>query len=94
MCQLASWCFEPTQPQRVTHWGWNQTSIYLLLMQHKSHETAKFFKIHNISLDTNMKQNIKHQTKLLKKNPANHISPLLTNIRPGHAGIVDFQLIY
>ena len=36
--------------------GQKQRSIHLvLLIPHKSHETAKFFKIHKISLDKNVK---------------------------------------
>ena len=40
------------------HQGSKQTLIHLLPVSHISHETAKFFKIHKISLDTNKKQNI------------------------------------
>ena len=40
------------------HQGWKQKSIHLLVNLHKNHESTKFFKIHKISLDTNMKQNI------------------------------------
>ena len=36
------------------HQGWKHTSDYLLLIPHKSQETAKIFKIHKISLDTNV----------------------------------------
>ena len=38
--------------------GWNQTLIHLLPIPHKTHETAKFFKIHKICLETNIKQDI------------------------------------
>ena len=37
-----SQCFQ----HKELHQGWKQTSIHLLLIPHKSHETAKFFKIH------------------------------------------------
>ena len=47
------------------HQGWKQTSIHLLLITHKSDKTAKFFKIHKISLDTNTEHtNLK---QILKK---------------------------
>ena len=41
------------------HQGWKQTSIHLLLIPHNSHQTPKFFKVHKISLITNIKQNIR-----------------------------------
>ena len=34
--------------------GWKQTSIHLLLIPHKRHETANSFKMHKISFDTNI----------------------------------------
>ena len=48
--------------------GWKRTSLHLLLIAHKSHETAKFLKIHGMSLDTKFKTkhtNMKHN--FLKK---------------------------
>ena len=38
--------------------GWKQTSIHLIAVPHKHHQTAKFCKIHKISLDTRIKQRI------------------------------------
>ena len=49
------WCFEPCQPQRL-HQRYERTSTHLCLFRFESYETAKFFKIHEISLDTNTKQ--------------------------------------
>ena len=40
------------------HQDWKQTSVHLLLIPHKSHETAKLFKIHKISVHTNIKENV------------------------------------
>ena len=42
----------------------------------KSYETAKFFKIHKVSLDTNMKQNIQ-TSKTFFEEIVNHVSLLL-----------------
>ena len=39
------------------HQGWKEMSIYLLVELHKSHQTTTFFKIHKLSLNTNIKQN-------------------------------------
>ena len=46
------------------HQGWKQTSIHLPLIQHKSHKTAKFFKIHKIGLDKTIKENIQRSTTI------------------------------
>ena len=61
MNQLAG-ALSPVNHKRL-HQGWAQTSIHLLLLiPYKSHGTAKFFKVHIISLDTNTKHaNIKHK---------------------------------
>ena len=40
------------------HQGWKQTSIHLLIIPYKKHVTTKFFNIHKVSLDTNIKQSI------------------------------------
>ena len=102
--QLVGWCFEHSQPQRITLGL--ETNVYLLAVLHKNHQTAKFFKIHVISLDTiSIKQNIQihiYPTQIVKE-IVNQISPSLkqtnktktnkqTNkkhIRLEHAGIID-----
>ena len=40
------------------HPGWKQMSIHLLFIPNKSRETAEYFKIHKMSVDTDIKQNI------------------------------------
>ena len=49
------------------HQGRKQTSIHLLLIPHKSHETATFFKTHKISLDETKHTNSKHTLLLINK---------------------------
>ena len=39
---------------RGLHQGWEQASIYLLVIPHNNYQTAKFLKIRKISLDTNI----------------------------------------
>ena len=63
--------------------------IQLLLIPHQSHETIILFKIHKISLDTIQNTAHTHQTKKFQE-IVNQISPF----ELGHAGIVDFHLIY
>ena len=41
---VSSWCFQSSQPQRITS-NWKQTSIFhLLLIPHKSYEPQYFLK--------------------------------------------------
>ena len=40
---LVSWCFDPSQPQRIIYQGWKQTSIYLLVIYPTSHYTISLF---------------------------------------------------
>ena len=46
--------------QKGLHLGQNQNSIHLLLIPHKSHVNKKIFKIHKITPDMNIKQNIQN----------------------------------
>ena len=50
-----------------SHQGSKQTPTHLLLIQHKSHKTAKFVKIHVVDFDTNMKQNIQTSNTKFQK---------------------------
>ena len=72
------------------------TSNHLLLIPHKSHETTKFFQMHKISLDTNIKQNIQHQTHIFEPVVDQLYHPCFKkkHMRLGHAGIVDLHLIF
>ena len=60
--------------------GWKQTSVHLIPIRHKNHETAKFLKIHKIILDSNVKQkwNLRVRLKFWGNNWWAHwVSPLL-----------------
>ena len=67
--RLVSWCFEPSQLQRVTlHQGWQQTSVYLHVIHPTSlYTTSLFFSnrnsnsIHNFGTQTQ-----KNKTHVLK----------------------------
>ena len=75
--------------------GWKQISIHILLIPHKRHETAKFFKIHKTSFDTNLKQTYKHQTNFQRNSRS--VSSMLKKKKLtglGHAGIMDFHMTY
>ena len=54
--------------------GWKHPSIYLLLIRHKSHQTAKFFKIHKINLDANIKRNIQTLNTNCRRNSRSDIT--------------------
>ena len=85
--KLVGGAFSPVNYKGLSYQGWKQTSIYLLVISHKSHQTGKFFKIHKISLDINIKHNIRnihvhrHQTQIYEE-IVNQISPLLKQNKP------------
>ena len=51
--ELASWCFE-AQSITQDYFRAGNIEIHLLRISHKSHETAKFYKVHKINLHTNV----------------------------------------
>ena len=71
----------------------NKTSIYFLVIPHKVIITAKFFKIHKISPDKNIKPNThmhKHQIKhKFSRKQSIRYHPFKKHMKPGHAGILD-----
>ena len=73
--------------------GWKQTSIHLLLIPHKSHETTQFFKIHKF-VSTHKKNNQKtvhrHQTHISEEIVSRVSLLLKMHKRLGHAGTMDF----
>ena len=75
---LVTWCFAPSKPQRL-HPGWKRKSIHHLVIPHKSHKSAKFFKHHKISLD---KQNIQTSKTNFRRNSGSDI----TLVEKAHKG--------
>ena len=59
------------------HQGWKHTSIHLLLIPHRRHQTANFFKFHKTSLDTNIKQNIQTSNTIFRRNSPSNITLVL-----------------
>ena len=74
---------------RGLHQGWKQTSIHLLVILHKSRQTAKFFEINKISFDTNITKLKFSRKQSIRYHPCHK-----KHIRLGHAGVVDFRQIY